>query len=41
VVGLFDGHGSALAAATALAGREPRPVAVEPWYPSALGASRP
>jgi 4-diphosphocytidyl-2-C-methyl-D-erythritol kinase len=40
VVGLFDGIGSAVAAATALAGREPRPVAVEPWYPSALGASR-
>ena len=40
VVGLFDGVGSAVAAATALAGREPRPVAVEPWYPSALGPGR-
>ena len=40
VVGLFDGVGSAVAAATALAGRDPRPVAVEPWYPSALGSGR-
>lgn len=40
VVGLFDGVGSAVAAATALAGREPRPVAVEPWYPTALGSGK-
>ena len=40
VIGLFDVLSSAVAAATALAGREPRPVAVEPWYPSALEPGR-
>ncbi len=36
VIGLFADLERARAAAVALSGRDPRPVAVEPWYPSAL-----
>ena len=40
-IGLFDDLGGAQAAALALSGRTPVPVAIEPWYPSAFSKRGP